>query len=592
MLNRYIMIKYNSRESFYKQPFGATETEQEISLKILVSRRINAMKVSVVFEGETDISFPLSFSSLNGIYEEYTGKIILNREGLYFYRFEIVDTCGNMLKIGKNNMINPYDSSAISPWKHTVYVNTFNASSEYEGMTIYQIFPDRFCKAEPLDTSKHANIKDWGDIPNYIRNPDGTLDTSDFFGGNFKGIESKLDYLNNLGIRIVYLNPIFESSSNHRYDTADYEKTDSLLGSNEDFISLCEKANKFGIKIILDGVFSHTGADSRYFNKFSNYPEIGAYQSTESKYYNWYKFRNWPDDYECWWNVKILPNTDELEPSYLDYITGYDGIARKWLRYGASGWRLDVADELPDFFLEKFRDSVKEEKKDALIIGEVWENAADKISYGSRRKYLHGHQLDSVMNYVFRNAVIDFILYGSADKFEDTVLEICEDYPSPVLNSLMNFLGTHDTERIKTILGSERLVCLAYSLLAFLPGIPTIYYGDETGMEGGKDPLNRLCFPWGNENNDMIEFFAKINHIRLNLKCLINGRFVPLYAENCFFVFSRISDDDECVYAINTSCQPKILPYVFEGNNNLFSGTYYSPGDKINGQDFIILHKN
>ncbi len=584
------MIKFNSRDAFYKNPFGAVEIEKDITLRLLVSRRISAFDVNAVFESDgIKFSIPLQFEDTDGAYEAYSVTFDINSEGLYFYWFEIRSTSGKTHKIGENNLSNPFDENSFSPWKLTVYINSFTATECYEGANIYQIFPDRFCKAGVPDASKHSNLKQWGETPNHIRNTDGTLNTTDFFGGNFKGIESKLEYLHDLGIDVIYLNPIFESASNHRYDTGDYEKPDSMLGTVDDFQALCKKANDYGIRIILDGVFSHTGADSKYFNKYGNYSDIGAYQSKKSAYYPWFRFRHWRDDYECWWDVKILPNTNETESSFLEFITGENGIARKWLRYGAAGWRLDVADELPDKFLEKFRSSVKAEKKDALIIGEVWENAADKISYGQRRKYLHGKQIDSVMNYVFRNAVIDFIQNRSAKLFCERVLEICEDYPSPVLNVLMNFLGTHDTERIKTVLGDEKPVCLAYAVLAFLPGLPTIYYGDETGMDGGKDPLNRMCFPWGNENNVLITFFAKINKIRHSINCLKDGRFVPLWAENGLLIFARVSNGEKCVFAVNTDNNPKILPDVFQRGTDLYSSAVYAPEDTLDGFSFFVI---
>ena len=583
------MIKYDPRNCYFKSRFGAIEKNEIITFRIQISRRICAFSVSLVFEGDAKYVYPLKFSSCKGSFEEYKENIKIDREGLYFYWFEITDTRGKLIKVGKNNIPSSNDDFDFSPWKLTVYINSFTGIEHFYGRNIYQIFPDRFCKVGDIDRSKHNNIKPWGEIPNHIRDEDGTLDTSDFFGGNFKGIESKLGYLHNLGVGVIYLNPIFESASNHRYDTGDYEKPDSLLGSLDDFKSLCKKASEFDIEIILDGVFSHTGADSRYFNKYGSYNSVGAYQSEQSEYYPWFRFRQWPDDYDCWWNVKILPNTNETEPTFLKYIVGENGIARKWIRYGASGWRLDVADELPDEFLEKFRNAVKDEKSDAVIIGEVWENAADKISYGNRRRYLHGNQLDSVMNYVFRNAVIDFVKNKSAVKFTKTVLEICEEYPAPILNCLMNFLGTHDTERIKTVLGSEKLTCLAYAILAFLPGLPTIYYGDEAGMEGGKDPLNRLCYPWGQENNEMIAFFSEINRIRLGIECLKIGRFLPLWADDGFLIFSRESENEKCIFAVNISDSPKILPSVFEEGIDLYSKRTIAPGSILNSQDFLII---
>ncbi|MBQ4628197.1 MAG: glycoside hydrolase family 13 protein [Clostridia bacterium] len=583
------MIRFNSRNSYFKAPFGAVETDAEVKFRILVSRRVGAMSVSIVFEGERGFRLPLSFSGTEGIYEEYSLTTTIDHEGLYFYRFEIEDVNGNTVYVGKNYFGNA-EISPIAPWwKLTVYKNTFDAAKTFAGQNIYQIFPDRFCSLGKLNTEKHKNIKAWGELPNHTREADGSLDTTDFFGGNFKGIQSKLDYLFNLGIRVIYLNPIFEAATNHRYDTGDYEKIDTLLGTEEDFREFCAEAKKHGIKVILDGVFSHTGSDSKYFNQYGNYDNLGAYQSQESEYSSWFKFKNWPDEYDCWWGVKILPETNESEPAYLSYITGENGIARKWLRAGASGWRLDVADELPDEFLEKFRAAVKEENNDALIIGEVWENAADKISYDQRRRYLHGNQLDSVMNYVFRNAVIDFMRDGNADRLKNSVLEICEDYPTPVLHTLMNFLGTHDTERIKNILGSETSVCLAYALLAFLPGLPTIYYGDEVGMDGGKDPLNRLCFPWNDEEKPITDFFRKINNIRLELNCLKDGTFSPVITDKDLFGFYRVSKTEKCLFVINISDESKNLPDIIEKGTDIISGKIIKKGSILQGKQFIVI---
>lgn len=583
------MIKFDSKNNYFKSPFGAVEKNTEIFFRIQISRRIATMKVSIIFYGERELRFPLSFSGADGIYEEYSSDIIIETEGLYFYRFEVEDTENNIISVGKGPDGKAELTSDPQCWKLTVYENTFTDIEGFWGKNIYQIFPDRFCKGEKLNIGKHGNIRAWGDTPNYIRNPDGTLDNSDFFGGSFEGIQSKLEYLYSLGIDIIYLNPIFESASNHRYDTGDYEKTDSMLGTNDDFTRLCQKAKEYGIKIIIDGVFSHTGADSKYFNKYGNYPNIGAYQSEKSDYSSWFKFIRHPDEYKCWWDVKILPETNEEDPSYLSYITGENGIAKKWIRLGASGWRLDVADELPDLFLERFRNAVKSEKPDALIIGEVWENAADKISYDRRRKYLHGHQLDSVMNYVFRDAVISFMQDGDSYKLNSTITEICEDYPAPILNSLMNFLGTHDTERIKTVLGSEELVCLAYALLSFLPGLPTIYYGDEVGMEGGKDPLNRLCFPWNEEKKPLTDIFTKINKIRHSLDCVKNGTFNPVVVEKDLFGFYRTSKEEKCLFLINISDEKKFSENVFDDGIDIFSGRTFQKQNGIDAKSFIAI---
>ncbi|MFR6512398.1 MAG: glycoside hydrolase family 13 protein, partial [Eubacterium sp.] len=323
---------------------------------------------------------------------------------------------------------------------------------------IYQIFPDRFYSSgtEKHDVRPSRVMRRWGDEPFWREEQMNGIWNNDYFGGDLKGIEEKLLYLANLGVTCIYLNPIFEANSNHRYDTADYEKIDPLLGTEDDLKSLCKTAREqYGFSIILDGVFSHTGCDSKYFNIYSNYDDVGAYNSKESPYYPWYKFINWPDEYHSWWGIKLLPEVIEETPEYREYICGKNGILRKWLKCGISGWRLDVADELPDVFLDDLRRAVKDENSDAVIIGEVWEDATTKLAYGERRRYLLGEQLDSVMNYPFADAVLNFVKFANADAFIDSVMSIIEKYPPQVTNVLMNHIGTHDTERAITRLAGE-----------------------------------------------------------------------------------------------------------------------------------------
>ena len=331
----------------------------------------------------------------------------------------------------------------------------------------------------------------------------------------------KLPYLKELGVTCLYFTPVFESHSNHRYDTADYSKIDPLLGSEEDLTQLCAAARKLGIRVILDGVFSHTGSDSVYFNREGRYPTQGAYNSQQSPYYPWYTFRQWPNSYDCWWNFDTLPNVNETNDSYNEYINGPQGIVRKWLKAGASGWRLDVADELPDLFLDRLHDAVKAEQPDALILGEVWEDASNKSAYGVRRRYLLGRQLDTVMNYPFRDAILGFLLGEDPARFAEAVETIVENYPPQCLNLLMNHIGTHDTERALTVLGGEpagargrewqaaqkltpaqretgvKRLKLASLIQYLLPGVPCLYYGDEAGMEGYRDPLQPGLLPLG-----------------------------------------------------------------------------------------------
>lgn len=359
----------------------------------------------------------------------------------------------------------------------------------------------------------------------------------------------KLDYIQSLGVNVIYLSPIFESSSNHKYDIADYMHVDSMFGGDEAFSALCSECHQRGISIILDGVFNHTGADSIYFNKYSRYDSVGAYNSKNSQFYPWYNFYSYPDKYECWWGVDILPRVNCDCESYREYILGENGVVRKYMRLGASGYRLDVADELSDGFISGIRRTVKEENPDGLVLGEVWEDASNKISYGVRRRYLQGYELDSVMNYPLRDAVISYILYGECGRLRDATEGIYRRYPKCICDVLMNFLGTHDTERILTVLGGEsgegrtteelahmrmngeqlrtgiNRLKRAYVIVSAMFGVPSVFYGDEAGLEGYGDPFCRRPYPWNRQNDELISFFRCIGRIRRSERVFQGGVF-------------------------------------------------------------------
>ena len=405
-------------------------------------------------------------------------------------------------------------------------------------------------------------MRQWGETPYYRPDEHGHVWNNDYFGGDLEGIRSKLDYLKDLGVTCIYLNPIFESHENHRYNTANYRKVDPLLGTNEDFRTLCEDAKKRGISVILDGVFSHTGADSIYFNKFGRYSEPGAYQSEQSPYYSWYHF--WGNkEYESWWGIDTLPNVDENNPSYTKYICGKGGVLEYWLSLGAAGYRLDVADELPDEFLDNLRTCVKNYDEEKIVIGEVWEDASNKEAYGVKRRYLLGDQLDSVMNYPFREAIIAYIKGEAVTTFRDRIMGILENYPKCTVDVLMNFVSTHDIERAINRFGGQpcdgkskdwmaqnslspeeyqrgkTLLKCAMVLQFFLPGVPSIYYGDEVGLQGWKDPFNRRCFPWGSEDTELLEFTKQLGSIRRSCEAFAEGKMEFLVLEDNLVGFSR-----------------------------------------------------
>lgn len=497
--------------------------------------------------------------------------------GLYWYCFCYDSPFGRM-EITRFK----YGEGVVSPdgenWQLTVYEKNYKAPDMLENGIIYQIFPDRFFNSKSPKHNLPADRflrDDWGATPEHRQTDSPCRMCNDYFGGDLQGICLKLDYLASLGVSHIYLNPIFEAHSNHRYNTADYLKIDPLLGNEEDLKNLCTQAKTRGISIILDGVFSHTGDDSVYFNKYNRYKTLGAYNSCDSKYYNWYSFNAWPERFNCWWGVPSLPEVNEANPHYSEFITGEGGVVDHWLNCGISGWRLDVADELPDSFLDKFYASVKSKNPDAVIIGEVWEDASNKFSYGSRRRYLLGGQLDSVMNYPFAQAIINFVKGGNAFDLMDTVLTICENYPRRCLKLLMNHIGTHDTQRILTALSGEaalgrgrdwqchqklspdqrnhglKLLQLAAVLQYTLPGIPSLYYGDEAGMEGYGDPFCRGCYPWQNQDKDLLDFYKQLGIFRRSCSAFADGDFNPIFAGLGIICYTRNDADTEVLVAVN-----------------------------------------
>ncbi|MBQ4160663.1 MAG: hypothetical protein IJD83_07010, partial [Clostridia bacterium] len=434
--------EHNSQNLFFRSPFGAQKCSTEVTLRLGIRSAEWPKSLRVKYTiGDSDAQYIGMYfytTMLDTTY--YEAKLTLPAvPGLVFYVFEIemhdkVYIYGNNVsRYGGAGQL--YEKNAI-PYQITVYDAAYETPSWFKGSVMYQIFCDRFHRGGGTDSlARRDDIlpRAWGDTPYY--KPEqfgGEYLANDFFGGNLKGITEKLDYIADLGIHVLYLNPIFEAYSNHKYDTGNYEKIDEMFGTEEDFSTLCSAAAQKGIRIVLDGVFNHTGSDSKYFNKNGKYDTLGAYQSTDSPYFDWYDFETHPDKYTCWWGIKTLPHVNELSPSYVDYIlTGKDAIIKKWLRKGASGWRLDVVDELPGAFVKILRKAVKEENPDAVIIGEVWEDASNKVSYGEQREYLGGFELDSAMNYPLRDALIAFVTGKiGGEEFNARMNTLKENYPS------------------------------------------------------------------------------------------------------------------------------------------------------------------
>jgi len=536
-------ILYDSKLPQFKDPFGTLIPNQPCRLHIHIPCAVQATTVTcrILYEdGHTTAQeVPFSKAQTQGPYEIWQGSFDLSQEGLYFYYYYI-DTPSGGFRLFKQGDDTNMEAGAL--WQVSCVPADFHTPQWARGATIYQIFPDRFRKSGDCDlTGKltpytvHAG---WNEEVDWRPTADDLVLNNDFFGGNFRGITEKLDYIADLGVNLLYLNPISKSFSSHRYDTGDYKTPDPMLGTEEDFAELCRQAHARGIRVILDGVYSHTGSNSPYFNREGQFDSVGAYNSQESPYYSWYTFQHWPDHYTSWWNFDTLPTVNKLDPAFVNFIIeDEDSVVAHWMKLGADGFRLDVADELPDEFIRLLRNRIKAINPDALLLGEVWEDASAKIAYGRRRTYFTAGELDSVMNYPFRTAIIDYVRgHDSGAALKETVMSIVENYPPEVVQCNMNLLGTHDTPRILTALvddfngtreemskrhlsrnqfdiAYDRLLMAAF-LQYTLPGSPSLYYGDEAGMEGGRDPFNRRTYPWGRENTDILDHFRQLGKLR------------------------------------------------------------------------------
>ncbi len=594
-------ILFDSKLQQFKDPFGTLLPEQNCTLRIHIPSQLQAVKTECRFsgpDGESIMTVPMEKQGQIGAYDIFRGDFCFRQPGLYFYYFYIHKPIGGfrLFKFGDDTNMEAGDL-----WQVSCIPADFSVPDWAQGATMYQIFPDRFCRSGDTDlTGKlepYTVHEDWNEEVHWQPDRQGRVLNNDFYGGNFKGITQKLDYIASLGVTVLYLNPISKSFSNHRYDTGDYKTPDPMLGTLADFTEMCDAAHQRGIRVILDGVFSHTGSNSLYFDKDRTFGGNGAYNSQSSPYYSWYQFKSWPNDYNSWWGFDTLPTVNKLDPKFIQYIiTGDDSVISHWLNAGCDGFRLDVADELPTEFLSILKTHLRKLRPDALLLGEVWEDASNKRAYGISRRYFVGGQLDSVMNYPFRTAILHF-LQGKDDgkALANTVRAIQENYPPQVLLANMNLLGTHDSARILTALvddfaGSraeqaarhltmqqyqtarQRLLMASF-LQYMLPGMPSLYYGDEVGMEGCKDPFNRRPYPWGQEDPILLEHFTQLGQLRKEHEALRKGDLSFFEAGDGKLGFSRGCGGKRLRIYLNRSDESWDVP----GNKLLFgSGTQIS----------------
>ena len=545
-------ILFDSKSPMHKKPFGTLVPDEICALNVHIPISVHTVSVSCILKGDDGTTtlqeIPFVKKVTAAPYEIWSCEFSFPHTGLFFYYFYVSTKDGGFRLFKQGDDTN---MEAGSLWQVSCVPADFHTPDWAKGATIYQIFPDRFRKCGDCDlTGKltpYTVHKDWYEEVDWCPTDAGVVLNNDFYGGNFKGITEKMDYIASLGTTILYLNPISKSFSSHRYDTGDYKVPDPMLGTLEDFREMVDCAHAHGIKVILDGVYSHTGSNSPYFNREGQFDSVGAFNSKESPYYSWFTFYNWPHSYNSWWSFDTLPTVNKMDPAFVEFIiTGEDSVIAFWLKQGVDGFRLDVADELPDEFIKLLRDRVKEINPDAYVLGEVWEDASNKTAYNRRRTYFTNGELDSVMNYPFRTAILNFVRgFDSGRGLKDTVMSIVENYPQEVVHCNMNLLGTHDTARILTALvddfdGSreekakrrlsrnsfdvayDRLL-MATFLQYTLPGSPSLYYGDEACMEGYRDPFNRRTYPWGREDPEFMAHFLRLGQLRKEFEPLRLG---------------------------------------------------------------------
>lgn len=562
-------VLHDSQSIKFRKPFGAVEVGQKVELSINVDKEVIAVLELIQFDG-TKLNLEMEKEYLNNGEFKYSTEINASDElGILEYYFVLIDGY-NRLYYGNNyehlggiGQIYTYNPV---PYQITIYKGTYIPDWYKEGV-IYQILIDRFCNGNEDGTINFPKENSfiygrWNDNPMYIKDSYGKIVRWDFYGGNLKGIIKKLDYIKALGANIIQLSPIFKSPSCHKYDTADYGVVDEMFGTNDEFKELCEIAKSKDIKIILDVVFGYTSSDSKYFNKLGNYEEIGAYNSPNSKYYNWYEFLNYPYQYESWWGIEERPSINPMQKGYIDYIIESDNsIVEKWINLGASGWKLNIIDELSDEFIELIRRKMQSLSEDSVLIGDVWEDASNKISYSQRRKYLLGEEVQAATNYPLRESLINFVKgYIKSDKFKKKVMSLYENYPRESFYGNVNIAGTNDTERILTVLDDSIELLRLLAIIQFtLPGVPLICYGDEVGLKGRKEPDNRKSYPWGKENKELIKFYQKLIRIRNGSNVLKKGDLSIFDTEPDVLVFRRSHGNEEIIVLINISREIKLV---------------------------------
>ncbi|MBR3723110.1 MAG: 4-alpha-glucanotransferase [Selenomonadaceae bacterium] len=590
-------VFHNTRNLYYRSKIGAARAGDKISLALMIFDRSEkhrnvCIRLWVVGEGERIVKTVKTLPD-NGS-ERYSAEIELPKEGTLVWYYFIIEDEGKIYYYGNNKEklggVGELVEDNPESFQITVYEEQ-NSPDWMKNAIYYQIFPDRFYRSKVKLVNKkravfHADFENppLGDRANGLE---------EFYGGDLAGIYEKLEYLKELGINAIHLTPITLGNTSHRYDILDHMTVDDALGVEEDFKKLTKKAEELGIKIILEGVFSYVSADSRYFNKGKLFDEEGAYQSRKSKYNPWFEFWDFPHKYEARWGDEKTPKIRERNEGFQDFvINGKDSVLNHWLNMGAAGFRLNAPGDLSSAFTEKFYQAAN--KKGAAVIGEVWDDASNKVAYDTPRTYLSGREMDGATGYPFRANVIDFIMNHIDGKtLFQKLSSYHENYPKQAQYLAMNLLGSHDTERIGKVFGEGETAVKRQKMAALWQftyvGAPSIYYADEAGAKDSRAP-----FPWGHENVELLDFYKKCVDLRKNHPVLERGEIIPLFGEGDVFAFARIirnnkdafnraADNETFVIALNRSNEERI---VYIDTFDFTAGTF---ADEFTGEQFSVV---
>lgn len=601
--------RFDSRQLASKSPFGAQPAGTEMAFTV-TAERPGLKRATLVIErrhltgNQEQLSYePVARIDMTAQGQAFKASHVFTATGIYGYWFEIETAQGTYALQNNKDTIYwtrekgsmgaasverlPTNLNRVRRYRQTIHAPGFEVPAWAKDVVYYYVFPERFRNGDKTndprpgggraqdryqdrDVERHAT---WNEKPFKPGTGDGSdaLYNNDFFGGDLAGLIQKLDYIKSLGANALYLTPVFRAPSNHKYDAADYKQIDPAFGTNADFERLCAEAARRGIRVIPDTSLNHVGADSPYFNRFNNFPAGGAFDggkiNAASPYAKWFKFK--PDEtdpnkqFQGWVGVTDLPELDKNEPSWRAYAyRDPDSVTNYWLDRGAAGWRMDVAPWVPDDFWREWRSAVKAKKPDALTVAETWFDSS---------KYFLGDMFDSTMNYIFRNAVLDYAAGKSAKQMAANLELLREAYPPQAFSALMNLLSTHDQPRALHHFGEEQDLALAKQRLRLAvffqmtyPGAPTIYYGDEVGVGGGDDPFNRAPYPWADEggkpDESLLADFKRLTRLRHDLPVLRHGTLsAPLHADDHVLVLARHDGKTWAVTATNNSLKPRTV---------------------------------